>query len=337
MSGQVWLTNTLGGFMYSDKLSRELRMAVQPAVKFRQFCDGKDATKSRNPEGNMLGKGDTFHWNVYSDVTSQGGTLVETSTMPETNFTIAQGTLTVTEYGNSVPYTGKLDDLSEQPVREIIHKVLKNDVKKAFDIDAHAQFNTTPLRVVPAASGTSTNAVTLTTNGTATGTNNVAFGKGHSKAIVDLMKERNIPPYVADDFIGLAWPTSLRQLKDDLEEIHKYTEQGFSLIHNGEIGRYENVRYCEQTHIPKGGAADSTTWAPATGTADAWDNGKSDWVFIFGEDTVAEGIVIPEEMRGKIPSDFGRSKGIAWYALEGFGLTQTQADQARIVKWDSAA
>jgi hypothetical protein len=61
--------------------------------------------------------------------------------MPETNFTISQGTMTITEYGNSVPYTGKLDDLSEHPVKEIIAKVLKNDAKKAFDIAAEAQFN----------------------------------------------------------------------------------------------------------------------------------------------------------------------------------------------------
>ena len=77
-------------------------MAVQPMVKFRQFCDAKDATKARNPEGNMLGKGDLFHWNVYSDVSNQGGTLVETTTMPETNFTITQGTLTVTESTGSL-------------------------------------------------------------------------------------------------------------------------------------------------------------------------------------------------------------------------------------------
>ncbi|MCH8982347.1 hypothetical protein IH922_10055 [candidate division KSB1 bacterium] len=75
-------------------------------------------------------------------ISTQGGTLVETTTMPETSFTITQGTLTITEYGNSVPYTGKLDDLSEHPIREIVHKVLKNDARKAFDIDAHAQFDT---------------------------------------------------------------------------------------------------------------------------------------------------------------------------------------------------
>lgn len=44
----------------------------------------------------------SFTWNVYNDVATQGTTLVETSTIAETNYTIAQGTGTVTELGNSV-------------------------------------------------------------------------------------------------------------------------------------------------------------------------------------------------------------------------------------------
>lgn len=206
MPGQVWVTNAMGGFMYSDPLSKVLRMHVQPLVKFRQFADVKDAALQQK------GKGDVFHWNIYSDVVAQGATILETNTMPETNFTITQGTMTITEYGNSVPYTGKLDDLSIQPVKEIIGKVLKNDAKKAFDIAAEAQFKLTPLYVVPTG-GTSTSAVTLTTNGTATATNNVAMGKDHIKAIVDLMKERNIPPYVSDDYIALGLHASLGLLK----------------------------------------------------------------------------------------------------------------------------
>jgi len=35
MSGQVWVVNSLGGYMYSDNLSKKLRMAVQPLTKFR--------------------------------------------------------------------------------------------------------------------------------------------------------------------------------------------------------------------------------------------------------------------------------------------------------------
>lgn len=38
-----------------------------------------------------------------------------------------QGTMTVTEYGHSVPFTGKRDDLGEHPVTEVSHRVLKND------------------------------------------------------------------------------------------------------------------------------------------------------------------------------------------------------------------
>jgi len=329
MSGQVWLVNTLGGYMYSDNLSKELRMAVQPLIKFRQMADIKDATHQG------LHKGATFHWNVYSDVAQQGGTLVETNTMPETNFRISQGTMTITEYGNSVPYSGKLDDLSEQPVKEIIRKVIKNDARKAFDIGAHEQFNDCALRVVPSA-GTSTSALTLTTNGTATETNNIEMGKEHVKLIVDLMKERDIPPFMADDYVAISHPSTLRKFKNDLESIKQYTDQGFQMILNGEIGRYENNRFVEQTHIPKGGAADSATWSAQTRTADAWNNGKSSWCFFMGEDTVAEAIAIPEEMRGKIPGDYGRSKGVAWYYMGGFGLCHTDPVQCRIVKWDSA-
>lgn len=330
---QVWLTNSLGGYMWSPNLSNVLRMAVQPAVKFRQFADIKDAAVQGK------GKGDTFHWNVYSDVTTRGTKLTETNTIPKTNYTITQGTMTITEYGNSVPYTGKLDDLSEQPVREIVQKVLKNDAKKAFDIGAWEQFNATPLRVTPLA-GTSTNSVELTTNGTATTVNNVALTAEHVKAIVDLMKERNIPPRIGDDYVSMGHPTTFRTFKNDLEAVHKYTDRGFQMILNGEMGRYENCRFVEQTNIPKGGAADSSTFDPNTDTSDPWNNAKSSWAFFMGDDTVAEGIAVPEEMRGKIPSDYGRDKGIAWYYVGGFGLVHTRNDgdgsrNARIVKWDS--
>lgn len=332
MAGQVWAVDSEGGYAYSDELSDVLRLAVQPLTKFRQCCDAKDASSKG------LSRGELFHWNVYSDVATQGSTLVETSTMPETNFTIVQGTLTVTEFGNSVPYTGKLNDLSKQPVTEIINKTLKNDAVKSFDIAAHAEFKKTPLRVVPTG-GTATDSVVLTTNGTATETNQIALGKEHVKAIVDTMKERNIPPYMADDYFAISHPTTWRAFKNDLETIHQNVAEGFRMILNGEIGRYEGVRFIEQNNIPKGGAADSATWNPYTRTADAWDGGDSSWAFFFGEDTVAEAICLPEEMRGKIPSDYGRSKGVAWYYLGGFGLVHTVSNpsQARIVMWDSAS
>jgi N4-gp56 family major capsid protein len=321
MAGQVWSVNTSGGYMYALNLSRQLRMAVQPIVKFRQFCDVKDAAHQG------LHRGDTFHWNVFSDVGTQGSTLVETNTIPETSFTIAQGTMTITEAGNSVPWTGKLDDLSEQPVAEVIRKVLKTDAKKAFDNLASAEFNKAALRVAPTG-GTDTSAVTLTTNSVATITNTIALGSAHVKSIVDVMKERNIPAYTGDDYYAIAWPTTFRDFSDDIETLKSYVDQGFRMIMNGEIGRYDGVRFIEQTFKAKGSIGTAAT---------TWAQGKSDWVVFFGEDTVAEAVAVPEEIRGKIPGDYGRDRGIAWYYLGGFGIVHTQAAQNRIVIWDSAA
>jgi hypothetical protein len=55
MAGQIWATNSLGGYMYSRQLSNVLRMAVQPLVKFRQFCDVRDASQQGKKKGDIFG------------------------------------------------------------------------------------------------------------------------------------------------------------------------------------------------------------------------------------------------------------------------------------------
>ncbi len=302
---QIWSTPAEGGFLYSDNLSRELRTALQPMTRFRQFCDAREALG--------LGRGDTFNWNVFSDVADAGGTLNELDPMPETGFTITQNSLQVEEYGNSVPYTGLLDNLSEQPIKEIIHKVLKDDARRTLDTAAHAQFDATLLNVV----GTDATTVTLTENGTPSGAPTVEFNNTHAKLIADLLAERNIPTFDGTNYMSIARPSTLRTFKNNLELIHQYTSEGWNVIMNGEKGRYEGIRYCEQTNIPK------ESWA------------FSDPIFFFGADTVTEAVTVPEEIRAKIPSDYGRSRGIAWYSILGYGLNHTVASESRIIKWAS--
>lgn len=307
MAGQVWHTNALGGYMWSANLSRKLRTALQPMVRFRQFCDAREAFG--------LGKGETFNWNVYSDLADDGAdrTLDETQVMPESNYSISQNSLSVTEYGISVPFTKKLDDLSEHPVTEIIHKVLKNDARKALDSAAYAQFNQAIVRV----QGPDATSIVVTENGTPAGVS-LEFASAHAKLIADEMAERDIPTFDGNNYMAIARPSTLRGFKDELEAIHQYTSEGWHVIMNGEKGRYEGVRYCEQTNV----ASKNYT--------------NTDQIFFFGSDTVVEAVAIPEEIRGKIPTDFGRSRGIAWYALLGYGLVHpTDTTQQRILVWDS--
>ena len=73
MPGQLWVTNSLGGFFYSLNLSDELRTAVQPMTKFRQFASVKDASQQGKSKGN------TYTWDTVLDVATAGTNLVETT------------------------------------------------------------------------------------------------------------------------------------------------------------------------------------------------------------------------------------------------------------------
>ncbi len=329
MAGQLWSVNSLGGFYASFNLSKELRMGVRATSKFRQFADVKDAW------GKVTRTGQTFTWDTVPMMSRASRALTETNTVPQGNHTVLQGTLTVNERGFSVPYSEMLESMAMFSVKQPIMKVLKYDAMCDLDCLAHQQFNKTPLRVVSTSSADT--AFTLTTNSVATATNTTLLSKINVRAIVDGMKSRNIPYYNASDYYAIARPAGLRLLKSDMESIHQYTETGLTMVMNGEVGRYNDTRFVEQTVIPTGGAADTTTFDPFTDTGDAWNtSGAGDWVFFFGNDTVCEAVHTPEEIRAKIPDDYGRSKGIAWYALVGYGITHTDVTQARIIKFDSA-
>jgi hypothetical protein len=96
MAGQLWTTPSEGGYMYSDELSDTIRIQVQPLTKFRQLCDVEDG----HDKG--LHAGQSFSWNVYSNINRQGRRLSEVSPIPQAGFTISQKSLVVFEAGNSV-------------------------------------------------------------------------------------------------------------------------------------------------------------------------------------------------------------------------------------------
>ncbi|MDT8364296.1 MAG: hypothetical protein RQ714_06575 [Nitrosomonas sp.] len=296
-------------------MSEELRTAVQPLTRFTQFCDVEEAIGKN--------RGETYTWNIYGDTRDDAGVtgIAENQKMPETDFPVGEGRVTLKEFGIAVPYSGKFDDLSEHPVKEIIHKTLKNSACRTMDRVAHNQFDSTLLR----ATSTSASAFDLTDTGTPSGNHTHALSLDHIKGIADTMEERNIPAFDGENYVLVARPSTLRPMRNELEQIHQHTVDGWNRIMNGEKGKYENFRVISQTNI----------------ASEGW--GISDAAYFFGADTVTEVIAVPMEVRGKIPDDYGRSKGIAWYALCNFGITHadaTDADtkkQARIIKWDSAA
>lgn len=331
VTGQLFAVNSQGGFYSANKLSKELRMGVQSMAKFRQFADVRDAW------GKVTKQGQTFTWDVVPMMSRGNRALSETSTVPAGNHSIVQGTLTMSERGYSIPYSEFLESMSEVSVRQPIMKVLKYDATCDIDCLVHQQFNLTPMRVAASSTG---DAVSLTTNSTATVTVSQQLSTTNFKSIIDLMKGRDVPYYTDEDYYCIGRPGGFRKIKDQLESVHQYTTTGLNMIMNGEVGRYEQTRIVEQTVIPAGGAADSSTFDSFGNTGDAWNaTAAPDWAFFIGSDTVCEAVHTAEEIRAKIPDDFGRSKGIAWYALLGYALTHNSSSSlanVRVFKWDSA-
>ena len=113
MAGNVWGGSLGEGYLSSKHLSKKLRMALQPMVKFRQFSDVRDASQQG------LHKGDTYTYNVYQNVNTAGNTAGITShttatvgavsgissttnLMPETDFETVQGSITIKEFGKLI-------------------------------------------------------------------------------------------------------------------------------------------------------------------------------------------------------------------------------------------
>lgn len=299
MAGQLWVTNTQGGYLANDRLSQQLRHVSQPMMKFRQFVQVK--------EGFGKGKGDLVYFDKISNVQSTGGTLTETNTIPETNFIISTGTIQVVEWGNAIPYTGKLEDISEFSVDSTIQRVLRDDMAKVLDKAAAAQFKDTAAKYCCL----TTASYSLTTNGTFTASATSDLNAYHVKNCVDQLKKWNVPKYDGENFICIASVQAIRGLKDDSdwEDAAKYGDP--DRLFSGEVGRYYGCRFVEETNYMSNAIGVSSARGEAC---------------FFGADAVMEGIVLPEEIRAKIPGDYGRSKGLAWYGLMNWKLIWEEAD-----------
>ena len=302
MAGQVWMTSADGGYLANAKLSRTLRTASQPMMKFRQFTRLEKAIGKN--------KGDTVDFNKVSNIQTAGGTISETTRIPESKILIRRGTLVMEEYGNSIPYTGKLEALSEFSVDNIITVALRNDMAKVMDQVVATEMKTTDVSYTP----TSAAAGTWDVDGTVSTTATANLGVFHVKEVIDGMKvglfgsgntSNPVPPYDGENYVCIASVKALRGIKDDpdWEEVVKYADPERLLT--GEVGRFYSTRFIESNH--------TSSLSNGVGTSSVLGE-----ALFFGEDPIIEAVAIPEEIRAKIPGDYGRDKGIAWYGLVGF-------------------
>lgn len=283
---QVWVTNSLGGSLTNNTLSKSLRKQALPEYVYRQFVDYKEDPGKR--------AGDTVFFDKTLKIDTKGTTLIETNTIPENKWKVVKDSVVVTEWGNSVPYTEKLDTLAEFDPSDISSNALKNDMIEVMDSAAYAQFRTA--KFIAVCSDTAT--TVFTSNGTATVTASANPSDKNVRDVVDHMDKNLVPRFSDKNYRAIVSVNARRGIYDFLQAVAQYADPEYRA--NAEVGQYYNVRF----------ALDTAFLSNSVGL----NTNKGEAIF-FGKEAVLEAMALQPEVRMKIPTDYGRSKGVAWYGI----------------------
>ena len=167
-------------------------MQNEPSWIFRQFCDIKEDPGKK--------KGDTVFYDKVLRLDTKGGTLVETATVPQASYKVVKDSVVVTEWGNSVPWTEKLETLAEFDPQDIGSKMLKSDQLEVIDSAVATQFDTAEF--VAVCSDTAT--TVFTTNGTATVTTTANMSDKNVRDVVDYLEKKWVPKFSDGMYRGIA-------------------------------------------------------------------------------------------------------------------------------------
>lgn len=312
MATTSWTYDVPAGVLKNHALSSKLRFAAIRETKFMQLATTESGYGRKKGENLTVTRIDQLAQPI-SDI------LNELDTIPEDKFAISVQSITAVEHGRAVPYTDLLNQLTNFDVTGSIQSVLRSQMSLMLDSSAATAAKLGQIKYTP----TGVAAATVATNGVAGATATANLNMFHIEAIRDLMYTTyNMPRWGgSSDFMAIVSTKARRGIMQDpkWEEWHKYTDA--EAKYNGEIGRIENIRFIEDNNT--GVLSGSLGTGGVLGEA----------VF-FAEDAVIMGTVIDPELRIKNPTDYGRSKGVAWYGIYGFGQiwsSSANPGQARTV------
>jgi len=293
-----------GGRLSTPHLSKMLRHRAQPFMRIRHLAEPMEG-------GETTGRGDTLYFSKVGDIAVTGSSLVESATIPSGKPPITQGSVVMKEWGYQVPFTSKLGTLSEYDIKKLINKTLTNHAAKTLENAAGVAATSRLLKF----SCTATAAGMMTTDGTFGATASFQMNLDHVKDVVDFFNKNSIPPFDSQgNYVCVATVAAMRGLRDSLESTLAYTESGQQAKEGGgigrglsklpgELGKFYNVRFMLATSF----------LSQAVGTS----TNKGEALF-FGGDALKEFAAINEEIRIKVPQDYDRDQGIAWYCMTAF-------------------
>lgn len=297
------------GNWYTLKTSRDVRVQAQKKQRFRQFA---------RPEPQFTaGMGDTFNWPKMFDMDGYGEFIGEFDDVPDGDFTLGYGQVTVQELTRSTTISHYASLFSELSIVDAAVIALTNNWSKTIDRVVANVFKQAEVIYTPTGTVGSKSYV-LSTTGTAGAVATRGFSMWDLRNITELMESTfDIPGYQGDDYMCISSPRGLRGLREDSEylEIKKFADPE-SLL-QGEVGRTERVRFMTETNALN----------------NALTNDLGEMIF-FGDDPIVEVEVYPFEVQAAVMDSWGRFRSMRYMWNGGFARTWSWATdaQTRIIR-----
>ena len=291
---QVWATSSLGGYSAVASLDAELRQRATATTYFHQLALGFTSYGRHRGDRVLFDK----LGRMVTPLPTAG--IGELDDIPVSSFPWVQGSVITTEYANAVEWTEKLEQYSQFPIGQSVAMVLRQDQIEQLDKVAFAAYNAGRVVYTPltASSGQ------FSTTGSAGSVAGSAMTVAHVKDITDYLRTNKVPPLAGGKFVAVCHADHARGIKDSSEfiQLHAYNDNDRLFDH--EIGEYAGVRFLEENN-----ALTSPAGTNSAGFAQA---------IYEGADNVVEAVAVAPHLRYKIPTGFGRDRGMASYAILGF-------------------
>lgn len=303
---QAW--GSYSSLINVNELTEYVRHATLDLMAFAQLANA--------PTGKALGlgAGDTVQYTYWPRISVDGGELDENDEIPEGSITPVKGTYTVKEYGNSIKWTGKLEDLSRLSVEDDFVQSLVEDCKRLDNKLVYDQVKLTYWTTV-----FNSTADEFKTNNTPATAANEDLTLANLRFLRKKARANLIPTFDGESYVVVTGVNSADTLAFDsaVTTMLQY-DSGRSAL-NGEIGRIAQCRIVEDTH--KIGTIGSSV---------------SDEYFLVGADCVIDEVALPWEIREEV-SDFRRKVAVAWYGMKGVKkiLDQTNHSKEHAIRGSS--
>lgn len=268
---------------------RVLLSRLKPNLVYAEYGQKKSLPKN---------EGDTINFRRFESITPTGTPLTEGVTPDGKNITVTALTATVSQYGDYVVISDKLDMVGIDPVLTETAEDLGESAALAID---------TAVRDVITV-GTNVQYAGAKANSDAITTSDIITSAEIKKAVRTL-KKNNAKPLKDGFFIGIIDPETAYDIQNDTlwQDISKYN--GGTAIMKGEIGKLGGVRFIETTNTK---VTDNKTSVPVHATMII---GKDAYGVVDIDGTVKPEMIIKEKGSAGTDDPLNQRATAGWKAM----------------------